>query len=244
MKRSGHTVLITGGAAGIGKALALKFISEGNEVIIVGRNEDKLSAMKEKYTSITTYVCDLGDSEQVQQLSEQLIVHHPKLSVLIHNAGVQYNYSFVENKVESVLIEQEICTNLTAPILLTSLLIPLLNMQNEAAIINVTSALGFVPKESAPVYCATKGGLHIFTKALRYQLEHTCIKVFEIIPPIVDTDMTQGRGKGKISPHMLAEQFFLDYERDRYEAPIGKSKWLGFINRLSPALAERILRNS
>ncbi|MCM3634788.1 MULTISPECIES: SDR family oxidoreductase [Paenibacillus] len=244
MNRSGHTVLITGGAAGIGQALTEKFISTHNEVIIVGRNEQKLKMMKQRYAAISTYTCNLNDNEQVKQLAEQVIHNHPRLSVLINNAGIQYNYSLAGNELYDAQIEAEIMTNLTSPILLTAQLIPLLRQQKQAAIVNVSSALGFVPKQSAPVYCATKGGLHIFTKALRYQLESTPIKVFEIIPPIVETDMTKGRGHGKISPYELAEQFFRYYEQDRFEAPIGKSKWLSLINRILPTLAERMLRNS
>ncbi|MBW2633530.1 MAG: SDR family NAD(P)-dependent oxidoreductase [Deltaproteobacteria bacterium] len=70
---------------------------------------------------------------------------------------------------------------------------PILNKATEAAIINVSSFLGIVPKKSAPGYCATKAALHAFSKSLRYQLENSSIKVFEIITPLVDTDMTRGR---------------------------------------------------
>lgn len=116
-------------------------------------------------------------------------------------------------------------------------------MEN-AAIINVSSGLGLVPKASAPVYCATKAGMHIFTKALRYQLESTNVKVFEIIPPVVDTDMTRGRGRDKISPEQLVEEFWGNFKKDMYEIPIGKIKLLKTINRFFPGIADNIMKKA
>jgi short-subunit dehydrogenase involved in D-alanine esterification of teichoic acids len=112
-----------------------------------------------------------------------------------------------------------------------------------AAIVNVSSGLGIVPKQSAPVYCGSKAGLHLFTKSLRWQLENSRIKVFEIIPPIVDTFMTQGRGRGKISPEVLVDEFWNGFQNDKYEMAIGRTKLLVFIHRFLPKLADRIMRN-
>ncbi len=243
MQLSGHTVLITGGASGIGLALAEQFIRLHNEVIIVGRNEQKLQQMKETYPNITTYAYDLGVTEQIDLLVQQLYERHSNLSVLINNAGIQYNYSFMTAQA-SEQVEEEIAIHLTAPILLISKLLPLLNRRQQAAIVNVTSGLAIAPKQSAPVYCASKAGMHIFSKALRYQLEKTRIQVFEIIPPIVDTEMTKGRGRNKISPQQLAEQFISYYRKDQLVVPIGKVKWLLRINRWLPSLAAAILKNS
>ncbi len=129
------------------------------------------------------------------------------------------------------------------PVTLCGLLLPVLSVQPQAAIVHVTSGLGLVPKKSAPVYCATKAGLHLFTKALRYQLEGSPVKVFEIIPPVVDTPMTAGRGSRKISPQQLVDEFMRAFERDRFEVSIGKVKLLRLISRLAPAVADRILKN-
>jgi short-subunit dehydrogenase involved in D-alanine esterification of teichoic acids len=93
----------------------------------------------------------------------------------------------------------------------------------------------------AAVYCGTKAGIHIFSKSLRYQLKK--VKVFEIIPPLVDTNMTKGRGRGKISPEALADEFLESFKSDKYEVTIGKVKLLKIINRLFPALAEKIMKN-
>jgi short-subunit dehydrogenase involved in D-alanine esterification of teichoic acids len=139
-------------------------------------------------------------------------------------------------------MEIELDINLVSPLYLTKLFLPQLLSQPTAAIVNVSSGLGIVPKQSAPVYCASKAALHSFTKSLRWQLEGSSVKVFEIIPPIVDTAMTRGRGRGKISPEALVEEFWTDFARNRYEIRIGKTKLLFVLQRLMPAIAERIMR--
>ena len=165
---------------------------------------------------------------------------HRDANILINNAGVQYNYHFAEEPQILGKIEQEINVNFLAPLKLIALMLPLLKSNENSAIVNVSSGLGLVPKKQAPVYCGTKAGLHIFSKALRYQLRQT--KVFEIIPPLVDTQMTQGRGKGKISPDQLVEEFITAFKKDRYEVSIGKVKLLKFLNRWAPSLAESIMK--
>ncbi|RAV08880.1 SDR family oxidoreductase [Paenibacillus contaminans] len=245
MKTSNHTVLITGGASGIGLALTEQFVRNGNKVIIIGRSESKLNEVKTRYPEITAYACDLQSEDEVDLLVRRVNDEHPSLSVLVNNAGVQYNYSFMEIDKTGTFdrIEEEISLNLAVPIRLTAKLLPLLARHEQAAVVNVSSGLGLVPKKSAPVYCATKAGLHLFTKALRYQLETTNIRVFEIIPPIVDTDMTRGRGRGKITPQQLAAEFWTSYRRDRLEVAIGKVKLLKLLTRIAPAAADALLKN-
>jgi short-subunit dehydrogenase involved in D-alanine esterification of teichoic acids len=167
---------------------------------------------------------------------------HPDLNVLINNAAIQYNYNFLEEGDIADRVEYEIHLNLTVPVKLCALLLPVLRLQPEAAVVNVSSGLALVPKKSAPVYCGTKAGLHLFTKALRYQLEGSPVKVFEIIPPVVDTPMTAGRGRGKISPEQLVEEFMRAFAKNQFEVNIGKVKLLRLINRLLPSLADRIMK--
>ncbi len=173
---------------------------------------------------------------------EQLVKKYIDVNILINNAGIQYNYNFADQNNSPDLIETELRTNLMGPIFLIKIFLPQLLTKKNAAIINVSSGLGLVPKQSAPVYCGTKAGLHIFTESLRWQLESTHIKVFEIIPPLVDTAMTKGRGSGKISPEKLVDEFWKNYKRDNYEIRIGKVKLLYVLNRFIPGLAERIMR--
>jgi short-subunit dehydrogenase involved in D-alanine esterification of teichoic acids len=238
MVTDGNVVLITGGGSGIGLALAKKFHQAGNRVIIAGRNKEKLISVKERFPEIEIEVADIACEADISRLAE----NHSDVNILVNNAGVQYNYNLLEEQDAYSLIKEEFDINLIAPVLLIQLFLPILLRKNESAIINVTSGLAFVPKESAPVYCAGKAGLHIFSKSLRYQLESSSIKLFEIIPPLVDTAMTEGRGKGKISPERLVEEFWKNFKKNKYEILIGKVKLLYWLNRILPKVAERIMR--
>lgn len=239
MKLDQNKILITGGNKGIGLALAKKFLSLGNEVIIVGRSKSDLLEVKSNYPGIITFKGDLSKQEDIDNLLLFIEQEHQDLNILVNNAGIQYNYHFLEEKQLLSKIEYENQINFLAPLKLTALLLPLLEGNGNAAIVNVCSSLAIVPKANAPVYCATKAGLHIFSKALRLQLDRT--KVFEIIPAMVDTAMTKGRGKGKISPEELVEEFIKSFKRDDYEVNIGKVKLLRFLHRISPRLASKII---
>jgi short-subunit dehydrogenase involved in D-alanine esterification of teichoic acids len=142
------------------------------------------------------------------------------------------------------MVEQEIRINLEAPAILVSQFLPMLSTAAEAAVVNISSGLALVPKASAPVYCATKAALHSFSKALRYQFNDAGgrIKVFEVLPPLVDTDMTRGRRSGKISPEDVAVATLEGMLRDRYEIRVAKVRLLYWIYRFAPGLAERALR--
>jgi uncharacterized oxidoreductase len=242
MRTSGHTILITGGSAGIGLALSKRFITNGNRVIVVGRDQQKLIRLKQELPQIETIACELSDRTQRQQLVHTLHEQFRDLSVVINNAGVQYNYSFLEEHEPKIAEEIEI--NLTAPIELCSQLLPLLRAKEEAAIVNISSGLGLVPKTSAAVYCATKAGLHLFSKVLRNQLEGTSVRVFEILPAVIDTDMTRGRGTNKMSPDQLVDEFMPAFAKNQTEIAIGKVKLLQWMLRIAPGVADRLFKNA
>lgn len=238
MQTTGHTVLITGGSTGIGFALAKQFVKHRNQVIITGRDAAKLARAQTELPAIQTAHVDMTDRAALHALATR----YPAVNVLINNAAIQHNYEFRDPAAPAELIDSEIETNLIGPLVLSKLMLPQLLAHPAAAIINVSSGLGIVPKQAAPVYCATKAAIHSFSKTLRWQLEASSIKVFEIIPPLVDTAMTAGRGTGKITPDALAEAFWHAFERDVLEVPIGKTRLLLHLNRFAPRLAERIMR--
>ena len=240
MKLTGNKVIVTGATAGIGEALLAKFLEHDNQIVAVGRNAQKLKELSETDKRIIPFACDLSKKENLDRLILFIEQEHPDTNILINNAGIQFNYHFEKEPQLLGKIEQEINVNFLAPLKLIALLIPTLKSNDNAAIVNVSSGLGLVPKRQAPVYCGTKAGIHIFSKSLRYQLEG--IKVFEIIPPLVDTQMTEGRGKGKIRPEALADEFIGAFKKDQYEINIGKVKLLKLLNRLVPAIAEKIVR--
>lgn len=245
MKTTDNTILITGATAGIGLEMAKAFLAQNNTVIAVGRNVATLEELKQQYPdTLFVYTCEFGNRGEVQQLARQVETQYPQLNVLINNAGVQYNYELLKETNLADKMLQEVEINVNAPLQLIGLLLPLLKKQKQAAIVNVSSGLALVPKKSAAVYCGSKAFIHNFTKALRYQLEDTTIKVFEILPPLVNTKMTAGRGKGKIEPATLVDTFIKNFENDVYESYIGKTKLLKLLLRISPAVAHKMLKNS
>lgn len=240
MRLHKNKILITGATAGIGEALLQKFLDLDNEIIAVGRNESKLEALAKADKRVIPFKCDISKQEALEQLILFIEQEHTDLNILINNAGIQYNYNFENEHQLLFKVEHEISVNLLAPLKLITLLLPTLQLNDNSAIVNISSGLAIVPKAQAPVYCGTKAAIHIFSKSLRYQLDR--IKVFEIIPPIVDTAMTAGRGKGKISPEQLVNEFIRAFERDEYEVNIGKVKLLRIINRISPSIADSIMK--
>ncbi|MEZ4973757.1 MAG: SDR family NAD(P)-dependent oxidoreductase [Cyclobacteriaceae bacterium] len=237
-----NKILITGGSSGIGLALAIKLANLGNQVIITGRDRKKLQSISAEH-NLSTFCCDLTKEDDIRALVAEVNAEHPDLNILINNAGIQYKYSFI-NEATSQRIDEETSTNLTAVMKLCAALIPSFLGGKESAIVNISSSLSFVPKRSAPVYSATKAGIHIFTKALRYQLQGSNIKVFEVIPPLVDTPMTEGRGRNKMSPAELVEEFIQGLEDDKFIMNIGRVKILKMIHRISPYLADSLVKNN
>ena len=236
MNHTGHIVLVTGGATGIGFALAQKFHAAGNRVIVVGRSTRALDSAAAALPGILTRVADIS----VAAHRDMLVTEFPEVSVLVNNAGIQNNIPLSESSPAD--IEHELTINFLGPVLLSRAFLPHLVQREVAAIINVSSVLALVPKQSASIYCASKAALHSFSRTLRWQLEHTRVRVFEVLPPLVDTAMTRGRGKGKMSSAQLADAFWEGFQRDIFEMPIGKTKVVAFINRLLPSVAETIMR--
>jgi short-subunit dehydrogenase involved in D-alanine esterification of teichoic acids len=243
MQINKNVILITGGTSGIGLELVRQFYALDNKLIVTSSNRDNLDKLKIKFPNISTIICDLGDSISVRKLIDQCLAKYNDINIVINNAGIQYNYTWTDENDGYKKIENEIQINLTSPMQIIYGLLPLLTTKQNSAMINVSSGLAFAPKKSAPIYCATKSAIHNGTKALRYQLETTTVKVFEIIPPLVDTAMTEGRGKGKISPKQLVDEFIGNLKNDKFESSIGKTKLLRFIQRISPKLADNILKN-
>jgi len=229
MKLKGNTILITGGTSGIGRAFAEKFLKLGNKVIICGRREERLNELKQKHNELITRVCDVYDIDQRRALAEWTTTNYPETNILINNAGVQYLAELTkEINLEKVYHEVEI--NFIAPIHLSSLFARHFTGKSEAAIVNITSGLAFSPIAIMPVYCATKAAMHSISLSLRHQLKDTKIKVFEIAPPSVDTELGHDRRADKNQTHggMDVEEFtdeaFKVLENDDFEAAIGMAE--------------------
>lgn len=229
MQTTGNTIVITGATSGIGWAFAEEFVKLGNTVIVCGRREERLQQLKQTHPSIVTKVCDVSSAAQREELADWVLAQHPAVNMLINNAGVQL-LTDMTRPVDLSRVELEVETNFTAPVHLSSLFTQHFSTKSTAAIINISSGLAFVPLAFMPVYCATKAAIHSFCLSLRYQLRKTAIKVFEIAPPAVDTELGSDRREDKTQTHggMPVAEFIaaaMDaIANDVLEAPIGTAK--------------------
>lgn len=230
MRLSGNTVLITGGATGIGLAIAAALVRDGNEVVICGRRRARLQAAKAQVPGLHTRVCDVSKAASRQSLVKWATSSFSALNVLVNNAGIQRVVDFRKGPRDLQEADEEIETNLRAPVHLTALLVPHLLRQKEAAVVNISSGLAFTPLAMMPVYCATKAALHSLSLSLRHQLKDTAIKVFEIVPPMVDTELAgtrranDDRASRSLSPDAVAAGFLKALENDDYEVAIGAAE--------------------
>ena len=244
---SGSTVLVTGGARGIGLELTRELVARKARVIAVGRSFERLQAVQAEFpANVAIRAVDLSSAADVDRLVAELSDEAPEINILINNAGVQHEMDLfaLDPAKAASLARGEIATNLDSLVVLTLGLLPAIARHDRGAIINVSSGLAVAPKAASPVYCATKAAVRSFTKALRYQCERAApqIRVSEAIMSLVDTDMTKGRGSGKISPGQAASEVLSVLDRYRPEVWVGKARLLRLINRISPALAERVMR--
>jgi uncharacterized oxidoreductase len=235
-----NTALITGGATGIGLALAEALLKNGNSVIICGRRQSKLEAAKRKLPQLHIRTCDVSKEVERKGLFDWVKDNFKDFNVLINNAGIQRMIDLKRGIRDLAGGENEIEINLAAPIYLSAYFIPLLMKQKEAAIINVSSGLGFVPIASMPVYCATKAAIHSFTMSTRHQLKGTTIKVFEVVPPMVDTELGKGsieeeeEGNRGLPPAEVARVVVSSLEKDLFEIAVGEAEGLVTGSRTNP----------
>jgi uncharacterized oxidoreductase len=191
MKSTGNTILITGGGTGIGRALAHRFSDQGNTVIVTGRTQGSLDEAIAGRDTMFAYTLDMTDADAIRAFAQEVVERHPALNVVVNNAGIM-KFEDLTHARDLSDAEATVATNLLGPIRLTDALTAHLVAADDAAIVNVTSGLAFVPLTSTPTYNATKAGLHSYTLSVRYQLEGK-VEVIELAPPAVQTDLTPGQ---------------------------------------------------
>ncbi len=237
------TALITGGGSGIGFQVAKRLSEQGYHVIITGRNKQKLDEAAAKLNNITAIACDITDAYAVSQLASHLQNEYPGLSLLVNNAGRASVYKLGENVDAVTIAREEMQTNLFGVIDLTEKLLPLLKSQPEAAIINVSSIVVFAPSSHLPTYSATKAALHSYTQALRMSLADTNVKVFELMPPLVDTELSKeiGGAANGIPASQVADELIQGLQENCYEIHVGNTKDLYQLFLSSPAEALKVM---
>jgi uncharacterized oxidoreductase len=237
MKLTGRTILITGGSAGIGLAFALKFVELGNEVIVTGRRQAVLDEVKAKYPKLHTIQSDVANPAQIAALAARVKADFPKLDVLMNNAGIMLHKNLKAPAADLAALMAEMNINVGGVIGMTSAFIDILTA-NKGTLINVSSALAFVPLPSAPIYSATKAAIHSYTQSLRFQLEETGVEVIELMPPGVKTDLTvdlpEGDGVTLITTDELVKQSFAYFKAGALEIRPGQAKQLALMRRLAP----------
>lgn len=237
MQLAGKTVLVTGGTDGIGAQLIRQLRDKGALVIASGRNPDRIA--KARADGFEVIEADLSTPEGVDALMAGL--GERPIDVLINNAGAGTYYDFRSGNVDLAGAEATYYLNLHAPTQLIARLLPRLKARPAAMIVNVTSGLAIAPNAGSPVYCASKAGLRSYTLSIRAQLKGTGIRVVEALPPLVDTQMTAGRGKNKMSAAECARQIVAGMEGGKETINVGMVRLLQRVHSLSPALARAIM---
>jgi uncharacterized oxidoreductase len=225
MKTTQNTVLITGGSAGIGFEIAKLLSEKNNHVIITGRNKKRLNNAVSQLQNVSAIVSDVSDPDEVNQLAERLYKDFPELNIVINNAAQASLYDITATGVNVFeKAREEMLTNYLSIVRLNEIFLPLLKKQAEAAIVNVSSIVAFVPSSLAG-YSASKAALHSYTISLRVALENNSnIKVFELMPPLVNTELSKEIGGiNGILPKLVAEDLYRALENDEYEIHVGQT---------------------
>lgn len=242
MQLSGHKVLITGGATGIGGELSRMFLSAGSHVLACGRREKPLQELKLNSPEVDVFVADVSLESDRNRLIDWVRTAHPDVNVLVNNAGVQERMGLAEPDFWD-RASHEVDTNLKGPIHLCSALLPVISRNPNPVIINVSSGLAFVPMSGAPVYCATKAALHSFTLSLRHLLRGK-VDVIEVIPPAVNTDLggagvhTQGAPLAEygnsVREQLLEGKLEITYGFSAAMIAAGRDELAGVFRRMNP----------
>jgi short-subunit dehydrogenase involved in D-alanine esterification of teichoic acids len=190
MKMTGNTILITGGTSGIGLGLALRLHQAGNKVIVAGRRKELLDEITAEHPGIDALVLDVTDPDSIARVRETVAASYPELNILVNNAGIMLRENLLD-PASLPVAEDHVTVNLLGTIRVTYAFLPLLVGKEDAAVVNVTSALAFVPLPITPTYNATKAALHSFSESLRVQLAQADagVQVIEVAPPGVRTTL-------------------------------------------------------
>ena len=240
MKTTNNTILLIGGSAGIGLEIAKRLADGTNRLIITGRNKDRLQRVADALPNTTAIVSDISNAGETDVLVARVRNDIPQLNVVINNAATASITPLLNlDDTSYEQVAEELHTNYLAVIRLNTKLLPLLKQQQEAAIVNVSSIVAYVPGSLA-TYSATKAALHSYTQSLRFELEqkHPYIKVYELLPPLVNTDFSKPIGGERgISPALVAEELIKGLENDTYEIRVAGTEDLYRLSLADPAKA-------
>lgn len=228
MKMTGNTILITGGTSGIGLGLALRLHEAGNKVIVAGRRKELLDRITSEHPGIEALALDVADPASIARAAESVATSHPQLNVLVNNAGIMLPENLLD-PASLPIAEDHVTVNLLGTIRMTYAFLPLLEDKKDAVVMNVTSALAFVPLPITPTYNATKAALHSFSESLRVQLTDRDVQVIEVAPPGVRTTLLGQQDDENAMPldDFLDETLALLHDRpDAKEIVVERAKFV------------------
>ena len=234
-----RTILITGGTDGIGFELARQLLERGNTVIVTGRDPQRLAEALRRLPRVHGIVSDVADAAAIEALHAEVTARFPDLSVIINNAGIMRNLQVIDSR-SLADITRELDVNLRGPIQMVQQFLPHLRARGQAAVVNVSSGLAFIPLAISPVYSASKAALHAYTRALRVQLAGSGVQVFELAPPPVETRLMRAefeaetKGTRGMSAEALAQRAIVGIERGREEILPGLAAVLKAMSRIAP----------
>jgi uncharacterized oxidoreductase len=240
MKLEDKRVLITGGGSGIGLELARR-LAGANHVVIAGRDEAKLARARAATPALRTLRLDVTSDEHARDAIEWLSSELDGLDLLVNNAGVMHREVLAEAAASGPSMNQ-LEVNLAGAVRMTRLGLPLLRASPEAGVLYMSSGVALAALPGLAVYAATKAALHSLARSLRAELRDTGVRVFEVLPPLVDTDLAGPDLRvPKLAPAAVVDAIVDGVGRNRDEIPVGSVKGLVFLARVSPRLADRIL---
>lgn len=240
MKLTNRTILITGGSSGIGLEAARQLLALGNTVIVTGRVQARLDQAALELPGLHTIQADAADPEAILAMHIEVSNRFPAIDVLINNAGIMRKVD-LRSKHSLQDLTREVGINLEAPMRMVQQFLPDLLRRPEALIVNVTSGLAFVPFKIAPIYSATKAGLHAYTRCLRAQLASTKVSVVEVAPPATETPLFRGEFSAEMANQKgmpvakLVESMIRGMEADVSDIRPGLARVLWLASRLAPA---------
>jgi uncharacterized oxidoreductase len=246
MKTTNNTILITGGGSGIGFEMA-KLFSKNNKVIITGQNAEKLSLAATQIENTIAFVSDVNSENDVNNLVQKLNKDFPDLNIVINSAGLAHYFKLTDENANAFdKASAEIMTNYLSIVRLTEKLLPLLQRQEHAAFVNISSITAFSPGISAPSYSVSKAALHSYTQVLRATLgKSSKIKVFEVMPPLVNTGFSEEiGGNNGISPSEVAQNLMDSLLNDKYEIRVGQTEEFYQLYLSSPEKALEVMNST
>ncbi len=190
MRMHGRKVLVTGGASGIGLATARRFVAEGARVALLDRDAGRLSeAARELGDAAFTACADVTSEAEVQAAVDASVRALQGLDGLVNAAGISIWRAFTE--LSHAEWRKVLSINLDGPFIVSHAALPALKAAGRATIVNIASGAGLQPRQNFSAYCASKGGLVMFTKAIAMDLAADNIRVNAVCPGIVMTPLVE-----------------------------------------------------